>query len=411
MKFFNTILIVVHIFFSTSVCAQWTNKQPIPQAQSGRGGACYFTLNDQLYVLGGYVGFTSGYNADMYAFNPGTNTWTAKTSPTNANRTGGAACTLNGKGYVALGVSAYLSASTTPIYMKDMNSYDATSNTWATKAAFPDSGRIFAASFVLNNKLYVAGGATQSAVSNQLWQYDPVADSWIQKANLPVALESAKGFASATKGYIVGGLNASAVATNKTYEYDPSTDSWTAKADMPLAIQGGTTFVIGSMAYYALGSDKDLGQTGAQFPTAIYQYNMTTNSWSTTSYQFPSAGRMWTVSGVLSGKAYMGCGYKFQSGEFAYKDLYELSFAPNGVASWSEEPEALVYPNPCVNQIVLRTNDAIDQVQILNTNGEVMLKINVSNTNTLDVSKLTPGWYTLQYASKGKTKQATFVKE
>lgn len=406
----NCSILMVIVFFSTGLCAQWLSKPAIPQAQAGRGGANSFVLNNTFYVIGGYVGFTAGYTADMYAYNPSSSSWTTKTAPTEANRTAGIAGTVNNKAYVGLGSSYYLSLSPSPVYLTDLNEYDAVANTWTAKASFPDSGRVFAASFSLNNKIYVAGGSTKSGVSKQLWEYNPASNTWTQKADMPVALEAATGFASSTKGYLVGGLNSTAIATNKTYEYDPVANTWTTKADMPVtATQGGTAFTIANNAYYVLGSDKDLGMSGSVFSKTVLMYSMNTNTWSTTTYQYPGDGRLWPVSGVINNKAYIGCGYKYASGEFAYKDLYELTLAPSAVKDISTVNVPTVFPNPCMDELYINSESEL-AVSLFNLQGEVVLSGICSKTKPLYLFDLVPGTYLLE-TIQGEYKNSQFIQK
>src|SRR5689334_19814708 len=145
----NKILPVVVTLFYTNVFAQtWTQKTDFPEANmNGRWSPYAFTINDKIYAGGGYVGnFAS---------------------------------------------------------RRDLCEYDTATDTWTPKANLPDSGRAHATCFVVNGKAYVAGGLTgyPETASNDLWMYDPVTDQWTSLQSFPADfIYSAMSFSAGTNG-------------------------------------------------------------------------------------------------------------------------------------------------------------------------------------------------------------------
>lgn len=105
---------------------------------------------------------------------------------------------------------------------------------WTRKADFFEA-RQGAASFTINNKLYVATGNEKA----DLWEYDPATNVWTQKADLPASGRSyATGFSIGNKGYIATGVKVETFGSfgldslmSDVWEYDPAANSWTRKAD------------------------------------------------------------------------------------------------------------------------------------------------------------------------------------
>lgn len=409
MKKYYLIVWMSVLLMSQSSSAQWIKKADMNQTASGRGAAQSFALNNAVYVQGGYVGFTAGYTADMLMYDPVANSWTSKASPTEANRSAGVGFSIGAKGYVGLGAKNYLSFSPAPTLLTDMNEYDASTNTWTLKAALPDSGRTGSACFVVNNKAYVVGGKKgySGTTTRDVWEFNPATNSWAKKGDLPVGLHHAMGFASPTHGYIVGGINENNVVTSTTYEYNPSSDTWTQKGNFvsPL-VQGGIALHAGAYALCGLGSDKDLGGSGALFNTGFSKYDYANGIWSPTTYNYTGGGRLWPVGALLGNKLYVGGGYKFQSGEFAYKDWYELS--PSTFTALNDMPleHDQVWPNPASQELFLDATRPWNKLCLYDIAGRMVLQQGAEQGNKLWIGHLPAGLYILEIqGSQGNSKR------
>lgn len=385
-----TVLSFICLLTSLAAQAQWTEKIGLAR----RGAAQSFALDGKLYVSGGYVGFTSGYEANTKAYDPSTNDWTNAKSPSTANRSGGVGFTINGKGYIALGQKNYLSFSPSPEDLLDMNEYDAKTNSWVSKAAFTGKGRVGSTVFVLNNIAYIVGGTITETdkATNEVWAYDPDADTWTQKADLPTSSAFASAFTQGALGYVTGGLGEAGTTLKSTYSYNPETDTWTAVSDLPKATAGGTAFTIGNYSYYCLGSDKDLGESGAKFPKALYRYDAESDAWTTSSLSWQNDGRLWPVSGVIDGKAYIGSGYKFDGGEFPYGDFFELDITLTSIKATPLQT-ITAFPNPANQQLNIQGFNSEGTLTIYNSQGKNVLTTHYEQNASVDISNLPEGVY------------------
>jgi len=174
---------------------------------------------------------------------------------------------------------------------------------------------------VLNNKVYVFGGFRHDPPLNsaQTWEWDPVLNNWTQKGNLHLA----RGFINVAvadgKIYAFGGdvyIKPQQVAQTMAEVFDPISGTWNdaAVADLATATGEGTAYGFNSSSSYTLAG-KIIIAGGGQWPdqtAAVVQYNISTNSYSTT---YPSLnvaranqagffipgdpGRMWVFGGRM----------------------------------------------------------------------------------------------------------------
>lgn len=111
--------------------------------------------------------------------------------------------------------------------MKVVEEYDPATDQWATKSA-PKFGHAVHASCVIDNIIYVFGGASSTEWITNVEAYDPATDTWTTKAPIPAELGASIGLNCAAtangKAYLMGGMANPEPA--KVAEYDPVADSW-----------------------------------------------------------------------------------------------------------------------------------------------------------------------------------------
>ncbi len=138
---------------------------------------------------------------------------------------------VNNKIYVAGGATTW----------NEFEAYDISTNTWAAKADMPTIDREYLAGCAVNGKIYVIGGyygLDDIGTTDILEEYDPATDSWNTKSPMPTKRWGHAAFPVNGKIYVIGGaLDWPITKYYKTIEiYDPASDSWTT-----LTEQGGTS--------------------------------------------------------------------------------------------------------------------------------------------------------------------------
>ncbi len=103
---------------------------------------------------------------------------------------------------------------------------------WFYKKPFSGLSRSEAATFVIDNIMYMAGGENGSYPLNDLWAYNPNTDSWTQPALLPTPRARGVAFAIIGKadyyvGYIgLGIIDAQGTPSDKFEIYSPEHNTW-----------------------------------------------------------------------------------------------------------------------------------------------------------------------------------------
>jgi N-acetylneuraminic acid mutarotase len=251
------------------VSDKWFEKKSMPGALAYFGTGVY---QGEIYVIGGYMGSELAPTAtnQVWAYNPQTDAWNQNITAMPTPRAGAQANTVDGKIYVIGGRNA---AGFTNVN----EAYDPTTNTWTAKTAILVPVSHYA-STVVDGKIYVIGGLTRSPngtqVSSGLNQiYDPKTDTWRIAASIPntnVSFANAattKSTFTPKKIYVISG--------NLTQIYDPANNRWTTGTPIPdpNSIGGfGEAVVVGvGDQLYSIGGvyiDSNLYSINAQYTPA-----------------------------------------------------------------------------------------------------------------------------------------------
>ncbi len=188
----------------------WTQIADFPG--TARYDAVAFTIGNNGYVGTGKDDDKLLYK-DFYSYNTTTNAWETVNSLRGDKRYKAAAFTIDGIGYV---VSGYSSG-----YENDLWAYDPSTDSWTEKRKisnytdddFDDDYsniiRMDASTFVINGKAYLSCGSNGSIVTNT-WEYDPGTDLWEERTEFEGSSRTeAIGFAIDSYGYVVTGRNSS----------------------------------------------------------------------------------------------------------------------------------------------------------------------------------------------------------
>jgi N-acetylneuraminic acid mutarotase len=134
----------------------WTTEAAMPEARSFAAAG---VVSGTLYIAAG-VG-TSGYLATVEAYNPTTKTWTTKAAMIPTPRSTPAGGVVSGVLYVAGGYAGVGSAGG---LVATVEAYDPATNTWTAKAAMP-TARENPRGGVVNGLFYVVGGYATTPLS------------------------------------------------------------------------------------------------------------------------------------------------------------------------------------------------------------------------------------------------------
>lgn len=392
---------------------KWTTKASVPlttpSAIGGRSAMC-FAINGKIYVGGGYIASLTN-SREFYEYDTTTNVWTQKADlPGVLNRSAGVGFAINGKGYMGLGAEFFLDISGGQIDLADMWEYNPATDVWVAKAPMPDSGKVGAGCFVINNKAYIVGGG-----SNKLWEFDPAADTWAPKAPFPLgAIEDPFAFTlgtgSSARGYVSCGIVAGA-NSKKTYAYDPVANSWTAKNDYPgSAVRGGVAFTMNNKAYCGMA-----GLSYTVYTDTFYAYNAVLGSWGSAITNFPAQPRGYGIAASFGNKAFLGAGwtYTIGTGETFYRDWYRVvdtSATTTSIETQTNGNGIKVFPNPAQKELyidIANTSIITGEIALFNLVGRATYATNWNKGIPVNIGSLPAG----QYVVRLVTEQGVFYEK
>jgi N-acetylneuraminic acid mutarotase len=263
-----------------ATAGQWIMRANMP---SDRVNTTTATVTDAqgrttLYVVGGRnpsstAGFCSGGLSKVQAYNASTDTWTTRAAfPYPIQYTNGAGV-IKGKIYLTGGCTGY------GAYYGWTWMYDPATNTWAQKQFMPvDTWAGLTG--VIQDKLYVLSscdGQEDCGTPTNLFFgfYDPTTDTWTRLPNPPGGSAHLFGGSAVIGGrfYVVGGWGSQAVEV-----YDPATGQWTTRAAMGSRRDGVASAAVGGKMYVIAGFRR--AESGYPTPVATTSvYDPTSNTW------------------------------------------------------------------------------------------------------------------------------------
>jgi hypothetical protein len=178
------------------------------------------------------------YENRFYEYNPTTNTWSTKTSPTYNIGDGGA--------MVADADYVYASPGGGQAYFMR---YNISANTWSLLTASPEG--VYRGSQLIKhgNNIYLLQGYGRGG----LFRYDITGNSWVRLKSVPVGVNIGGGMAFDgvdTFYTLVGGM--SDYYSRMFYKYSISTDTWSRIADTPEIMRSGGSLVWANNSVYAI---------------------------------------------------------------------------------------------------------------------------------------------------------------
>lgn len=249
----------------------WSTLAPMPTARDR------FALGDAngiLYAIGGQNGGGSNLTT-VESYNPSTNTWATGLAPMPTGRDNLVVASVGGILYAiggGNGVTAY----------NTVEAYNPSTNTWSTMASMP-TARCNLAVAVVGGIIYVFGGDNASGTPlTTVEAYNPGTNTWSTLAPMPTALSMI--MASAVSGviYVSGGdpnagFTSTLGAVSTVESYNISTNTWTSGlSPMPTPLEGAGGQSLGCQVYVVGGVGN-----GA-YPgivNSVQDYDPSTNTW------------------------------------------------------------------------------------------------------------------------------------
>lgn len=224
---------------------KWTALPNIPIQVSFASGVI---LNHTIYIIGGIDSLFRNTKA-FQKFDLQKNQWTTLPSIPNA-RSHSVSVVCEGKifvigGYPGEDQSHFQSSSL-------IEEYNPVDQTWKKKSDMP-TPRYDPSAVVVNGEIIVAGGYTNTGMSDVVEKYNTSTDQWLRKADMP--------FPSGMFGFVVM-QNSIYALGGKPYEgmspilkYDVEADQWTQVSTVPLSGNRLGTVVVGDRIYIIGGEE------------------------------------------------------------------------------------------------------------------------------------------------------------
>lgn len=239
----------------------------VPRQESGVA-----LLNGEVYVVGGFNSNTEVV-ADVDVYNPATDRWRkVATLPQPLHHPNVAV--VGGRLYVT-GAMIDLSFVAVGVTLE----YDPTVNNWRARASMPlGTQRGAAATAVIDNRIYVAGGLRGGNAVSDFSVYDPFTDSWQALPAMPTVRDHLVGAAVGGRLYAIGGRTGSTQRAQVEI-FDSAAGTWSAGASMPTARGGCMGAVINGRILIVGGEGNGSVATGIFSQSELY--DPTSNLWTT----------------------------------------------------------------------------------------------------------------------------------
>lgn len=277
----------------------WKTLRPMMEARQELATAA---LNGKVYVLGG-LDKNLEPTATVQVYDPASDSWSFAHPlpyPTDHN----AAAVAAGRLYTLRGLV-----------------YDEAKDAWDPVAPSIYSHSLTPAVGVLNDKIYVAGGAVGDVNIANTEVYDPATNTWTELAPMGLARNHLAGAFLNGKFYTVGGRIGQGTSVSILEIYNPQTNTWSTGPSMPTARSG--------LAAAALNGE--LYVFGGEFPMifgTVEAYNPVSNSWRTLPNMPTARHGIW--ASVIGNKVYLPGGSTAQGfgGASTVNEVFTIGSPP-----------------------------------------------------------------------------------
>lgn len=177
----------------------WKKGKPLPISRWYHMATAY---NQKIYVIGGISGTGGRRKAltKVEIYDSVKDTW-SEAKPLPTSKQGGTAATVKGKIYA---IGGRTGAGDAGYATKSVDIYDPLKNSWTSGKAMPEA-RTGIQSTVIDNKIYVVGGAARSKATNSIYVYDLSTETWSRMTSMKYARTGHCVCSIGKKIFIIGG--------------------------------------------------------------------------------------------------------------------------------------------------------------------------------------------------------------
>lgn len=384
----------------------WVPKASLPDTSFGRHHPITFSIGGFGYLLGGTAS-QSAYLSDFYRYDPVADKWEALPSFPGPPRSYSYAVVYNNKAYMGFGFGPTSD-------MTDIWEFDPATNAWTEKTACPCEGRGHPAFVEANGKIYIGAGGSAIGNLNDFWEYDIQSDHWTELQNIPSFPRhhpyhfSLNGMVYVLFGHGSVNINGSTIY-NDVHRYDPQNQLWERMADFPGEQRvAGTQFSLNGKGYVLSGEGADHYYLDEG---EFWEYTPETDSWKQLP-SWPGSGRWAPGSFVIGNTVYATGGTALLSDGTSQnmKDLWAYEFPQSSGTASPQHESVHVFPNPAYDRLSISNVAGTSYTyRILDASGQVK-QTGLTNDESLLLTELPAGIYTLQLISSDKQYQARFIK-
>jgi N-acetylneuraminic acid mutarotase len=242
----------------------WRQVAPLPSAiQHPNVGVAH----DRLFVAGFYLGSGTGSpDASVFVYDPDQDRWNGASSlPDGTERAAGCVAILDDKLYLFGGARGGMSVA-------DASVYDPVADSWQKLPDMPVRKEHCGAG-AIGGKLYIAGGRTDGITGFEptTLEFDPAHPGYTQKKPIPTPRGGCAAAVVNDRLILFGGegdANSPAGVFPNVDAYDPADDSWQALPDLMLPRHGFGAAIVDGRVYLPGGASKQGG--GAVDYASVY---------------------------------------------------------------------------------------------------------------------------------------------
>jgi len=414
MKSFYTLLTALLLTATCFGQSGWEQLENHPTGGIAR--AFSFAIEGKVYVGGGER--SSGAATQTFrAYDVSTNTWTSKADLPGPPRRNACAFQINGIGYAGTGFDG-------AGHLSDFWKYVPNDDSWVQISDFPGGKRSHVLAISSGTKAYLltGGRSFDNTFFSDMWEFDSESEEWTQLEDFPgLPRWRAFGWVIDQKLYVGGGARYPNDGFRDFYCFDLGTLSWdeTVRPDCPTrGTIGGLSFTLAGKGYFGGGtSNIEVGFN--RMDKSIYAYDPATNTWARDD-EFVGPERILGVSEVVDGKALVGLGWNYEFGRY-YSDFYAFEPALSTSTSFAGQLSLRAYPNPVSSTKLSIQGDFLDgsdlHILVTDIRGVVQPlssgKIYRAGGGLVqvDLDHLPPGAYVLHIVQRGERTPVRFIKQ